>query len=72
MSSSPSTHVAIPLPAESLGIAAGAATPDDGWHALLLNMGRWAVARADVRWWCETPLRFWPKRSMPTRASSPN
>ena len=48
MPSSPSTHVAIPLPAERLGLAAGATAPDDGWHSLLLNMGRWAVARADV------------------------
>ncbi|HEX4143392.1 MAG TPA: GAF domain-containing protein [Pirellulales bacterium] len=47
MLSSQSTPLATPLPTEVLGIANGAAA-DDGWHSLLVTMGRWAVARADV------------------------
>ncbi|HTU23893.1 MAG TPA: GAF domain-containing protein, partial [Pirellulales bacterium] len=49
MSTSPATSAAMPALCESPAILAGGNVPrDDGWQTLLVTMGRWAVARADV------------------------
>ncbi len=36
------------FPSESIDLPAAVGPLDDGWHSLLLTMGRWAVARAEA------------------------